>query len=63
MEHPDYDTLSSGSHEAGSPETFDLSAFISILFTGENVLSIEGHNRSMGSSDFSVIPELEIESQ
>ncbi len=60
---PDYDTNASGGHEAGILETFDLSPYTGNLVTGTNVLSIEGHNRSMGSSDFSMIPELELESQ
>jgi hypothetical protein len=58
---PDYNTSAISGHEAGTPVEFDLSAYISNLMTGTNVLAIEGHNAGLGSSDFSLIPELEIE--
>jgi chitodextrinase len=60
---PDYNTRAASSHEAGAPVEFDLGSYISNLVAGTNVLSIEGHNRGIGSSDFSMIPELVIESQ
>lgn len=54
---PHYDTTAS-SHEAGSPVTFDLSEHIGLLQWGTNVLAIEIHNRSISSSDLTMIPEL-----
>ncbi len=53
-----YDTTAAGSHEAGSAEDFDISSHAGRLVAGDNVLAIEGHNRSLTSSDFSIIPEL-----
>jgi len=46
------------SHEAGSPETIVLGAAGDLLAEGTNVLAIEGHNSSLTSSDFSLIPAL-----
>jgi parallel beta-helix repeat protein len=46
------------SHEAGTPETINLGALGDLLRPGRNVLAIEGHNSSLGSSDFSLIPAL-----
>ncbi|MCH8193041.1 MAG: DUF1800 family protein [Planctomycetes bacterium] len=51
-------TAANGSHEAGTPEEFDLSPFLGSLRAGVNVLAIEVHNRSLTSSDLSMIPEL-----
>ena len=45
-------------HEAGTPEVFDLSSRLALLVEGDNVLAVQGHNQSSGSSDFSLIPEL-----
>ncbi len=56
----DRDTSADGSHEAGSPETFDLGVAADLLIEGTNVLAIEGHNTSLGSSDFSLIPALRV---
>ncbi len=53
-----YDRRASGSHEAGTPESFDITAFKRHLRTGANVLAIQGHNQSPTSSDFSIHPEL-----
>ena len=53
-----YDTTATGSHEAGSAEDFDISAHAGLLVVGNNVLAIQAHNRSLTSSDFSIIPEL-----
>ena len=55
-------TTTTGNHEAGTPETFALGAAADFLVAGTNVLAIEGHNTSLGSSDFSLIPELRITS-
>ncbi len=53
-----YQTLASISHEAGAPETINLGGAGDLLRTGKNVLAIEGHNNSLTSSDFSLIPTL-----
>ncbi|MFK8061464.1 MAG: lamin tail domain-containing protein, partial [Polaribacter sp.] len=50
-------------HEAkiyagGKPERFLISDFNSILIEGENILTIQAHNISSGSSDFTIIPFL-----
>jgi hypothetical protein len=53
-----YQTLASISHEAGTPETINLGSAGDLLRVGKNVLAIEGHNQSLASSDFSLIPAL-----
>jgi len=53
-----YQTLASISHEAGTPETINLGSAGDLLRVGKNVLAIEGHNNSLTSSDFSLIPAL-----
>jgi hypothetical protein len=53
-----YQTLASISHEAGAPETINLGSAGDLLRVGKNVLAIEGHNQSLASSDFSLIPTL-----
>jgi len=53
-----YDTRAAGSHEAGSLETFVLGTAGDLLNAGINILAIEGHNTSLDSSDFSLIPAL-----
>jgi hypothetical protein len=53
-----YQTLASISHEAGTPETINLGNAGDLLRVGKNVLAIEGHNNSLTSSDFSLIPTL-----
>ncbi|MBE7557588.1 lamin tail domain-containing protein [bacterium] len=45
-------------HEAGVPESFDISAHVGLLQPGDNVLAVQGHNQSIGSSDFSLHPRL-----
>ena len=52
-----YETTAS-SHEAGTPETIVLGTAGDLLNDGNNLLAIEGHNTSKGSSDFSLIPAL-----
>ena len=54
-----FDTRAS-SHEAGTPEIYKLGSVAEVLTDGANVLAIEGHNTSIGSSDFSLIPSLRI---
>lgn len=58
-----YNQLADGNHEAliyngGLPETFDISAHLSLLSEGENVLALQFHNVSYTSSDFTAIPIL-----
>lgn len=52
-----HQTLAS-SHEAGRPETIRIGTGRDLL--ERNVLAIEGHNASLSSSDFSLIPALRI---
>jgi len=47
-------------HEAGSPETIALGTAGNLLNDGNNLLAIEGHNTSINSSDFSLIPALRL---
>ena len=54
-----YNTRAAGSHEAGSTETFVLGTAGELLNEGSNILAIEGHNTSLDSSDFSLIPVLQ----
>ncbi len=51
------------SHEAGTPETITLGPAADLLVEGVNVLAIEGHNASAGSSDFSLLPVLRMPSE
>ena len=51
---PGFDSIASGSHEAGSAERFDLSAHIGLLRRGKNVLAIAGFNTHRASSDMSL---------
>ena len=53
-----YNTTASSAHEAGSPETFVLGTAGELLNGGGNILTIEGHNVSSSSSDFSLIAAL-----
>lgn len=55
-----YTTLAN-SHEAGTPVTIDLGTVSELLNDGNNLLAIEGHNTSYGSTDFSLIPSLRVE--
>jgi hypothetical protein len=57
-----YSTTASSAHEAGSPETFVLGTAGKLLNSGSNILAIEGHNTSSSSSDFSLIPALQMSS-
>lgn len=50
------------SHEAGSPEVFNLGTVSEVLVDGTNVLAVEGHNVSKSSSDFTLAPALRIAS-
>ena len=60
---PAYNSGTIQEHEAlmyngGSPERFVITNPNSILVEGENILSIQGHNISNTSSDFTLIPFL-----
>jgi hypothetical protein len=62
-DHPEYDQLSSGHHEAsmydgGSPEYYYLSRqqMSGLLKFGTNVLAVQVHNENPTSSDLSSIP-------
>jgi len=60
---PDFNQSADNYREAeiyrgGKPERFDLKPFIPLLQTGENILAIQIHNYSAGSSDLSAIPYL-----
>ncbi len=50
--------LATGSHEAGTPVEIDATAYLGLLVAGENVLAVVGFNQTIGSSDFSLTPEL-----
>jgi hypothetical protein len=52
-----YETMAS-SHEAGTPDTIALGSAGELLSEGSNLLAIEGHNSSIDSSDFTLIPAL-----
>lgn len=47
-----WNSVSSNTHEATSEEIFDLSAHLSLLQEGENLLAIHGLNEKTSSSDF-----------
>jgi len=61
-----YDNTADGDHGAtiddgGDPEKFDIGFTKPYLQNGENVLCIQGHNKSSTSSDMSLIPYLSFE--
>ncbi|UCE58164.1 MAG: DNRLRE domain-containing protein [Phycisphaerales bacterium] len=65
---PAYNTLANTDHECSTgdaghnpnpPEVYDVSHAISHLVDNGNVLAIQGHNLTSGSSDFILIAELE----
>ncbi|MGE0020565.1 MAG: CotH kinase family protein [Draconibacterium sp.] len=56
---------SAADHEANiyrgiDPEGFDISAFIDLLNSSENILAVQVHNAGTGSSDLSAIPILTV---
>jgi predicted outer membrane repeat protein len=64
---PAHNTLAESQHEASGgninpnpPEKYDISAVINHLAAGMNVLAVQGHNVSLTSSDFSLIPSLSL---
>ena len=46
------------SHEAGTPQVIPLGTVAEVLREGVNLIAIEGHNISLSSTDFSLIPAL-----
>jgi hypothetical protein len=65
---PDYNALTPNGREAqmysgGAPERYDISDPQGIFREGENVLAVEVHNHTEGSSDLSSIPFLSLLSQ
>ncbi len=62
---PAFDATAEELHEAsmyrgGSPEKFSLDENKHLLLPGRNIIAIEVHNKSYGSSDFTAIPFLTI---
>jgi len=56
---PAYDQDTDDNHEVSEgAELFNLSPFRSLLRPGRNVLAIQVHNGSLGSSDLSILPRL-----
>ncbi|TKJ38165.1 MAG: hypothetical protein CEE38_05250 [Planctomycetes bacterium B3_Pla] len=53
-----YNTRATRSHEAGTPQDFDITGQKGLLRIGENVLAIQVHNRTITNGDLSMIPEL-----
>ncbi|MEN6307939.1 MAG: lamin tail domain-containing protein, partial [Anaerohalosphaeraceae bacterium] len=60
---PAYTSGAITSHESGGYETIDVSAYISSLKHGENILAIHGLNYGIKSSDLLILPELTIREQ
>ena len=56
---PTYLTKADNGHNADGAETFVLGTVGELLNDGNNVLAIEGHNVSLTSTDFSLIPALQ----
>ena len=60
---PTHTTVTGTSHDVAVVETYDLTAYISSLQSGNNVLAIEVHNKdAFVSGDIGIAPELEIAS-
>lgn len=61
---PAFGALAAASHEASAgasgnpPDVVNLNSFIGQLVAGNNVIAIQGHNNTLDSSDFSLIPSL-----
>lgn len=56
---PAWNSTASGSHEAGAPESFDISEQTGRLRRGSNLLAIQGLNSTATSSDFVITAELQ----
>ena len=62
---PAFNASTNQDHEAkmylgGNPDRFSISNFDEILNEGENILTIQAHNVSDNSSDFTIIPFLSV---
>lgn len=55
---PRHNASANSNHEAGEPETFDVTSFKGFLKEGVNVLAVQGHNVQLSSSDFTLNPSL-----
>ncbi len=56
---PAYDRRAGDSHEVSvGPDYFNLNPYRDIMVPGTNVLAIQVHNRSISSSDLSMLPRL-----
>lgn len=55
---PAYTATANGNHEAGSPEDFDITSRRGFLVEGTNVLAVQVHNGTLGSSDLTINPAL-----
>ena len=55
---PQWNSTSTGSHEASSLETFNISDHINSLNEGTNLLAIQALNQSLTSSDFIIMASL-----
>ncbi len=55
---PTFASFSTGSHEHGTPQRYDLTPYLDRLESGENVLALVGLNVGATSSDLSLTPEL-----
>ncbi len=55
---PPHDRRAQLDHEAGTPLIYNLDPFVPFLTAGVNVLSAQGHNEQIGSSDLSLMLEL-----
>lgn len=63
---PAFDALASAGHEASGGDSTPQPPHVtnpspSSLQSGANVIACQGHNQTLGSSDFSLIPELDIQ--
>jgi len=54
----EFDTTATSTREAGVAVNYNLDAFIENLVDGTNVIAVEVHNQSIGSSDLSLITSL-----
>jgi hypothetical protein len=55
---PSWNSQADGNHEAGDPESVDVSQHLDALRQGDNILAVQGLNVHTGSSDLLVSAEL-----
>ncbi len=53
-----YNDSATDNHEADKLEFFDLTPYLHLINSGQNVLAVQGHNAEVNSSDFVLIPVL-----